>query len=998
MASRTSNSDSKTSLSLFSARRYLRLVTAVVVGFLPAIASAERFDFEDLPARTVVNAQYGARGVIFFGAYLDNHPQARSGFRVLRSRPLNSEVFEAVPFVMTFTSPQARVAMHASNLPGAASNGTLKVFNASGTLLAQDGPKAVPSDSFNAFFEVRVGTASITRAELHIAGTAFQAIDDLVVEGGQVEPRPTTPLVVTITAPFDGEEIRHKSVSIRGTVVGDSLLDTMVLGIQSGLHPGAPPSENTVALSGTEANRTFSLDYGFIEGPYRITALATNIVNLQGSTTITVLSKPRQVLCPEKSRVVDIKASDNLVTRSRQRFILKQELAADGTTVRLEPDVELDFSELPGSFFPIHFGRCVTLTSVSIPDHGAEGAEARTPKSRGPVLKYGPHRPGVRTFLAVQCFNNGAHNDGARISGFRLIGLADDAGNQSTDEAGIRVMRCIDVEISNMEVAGWASDAISIEDDRGADQPPEGNGPFGRIMNPDQIRIHDNFLHHNQHSSQTQCYPVDGAPACQPPYQYDQNGCLTPCTQLRSHAEGYGVNVGDGAWAKISRNVFDFNRHAIAASGYVGGYVAEQNLVLKGGGYHGTFVNTYTHSFDVHGTGCWCSVDLCGDAERQFWFLANAFQYRKDNAIKIRGRPDIGAFISENIFPHPDLVGGTTACVPFGNDAINLDTWEKVEIGPGNVNNNVINFDSFGNYGVCDFDGDRIDDLFLATGATWWFSSAGEFHWTYLNAKKERLDQVRLGYFDGDRRCDVLTERDGLWVISSGGSEDWKPFGAFGAPLADVKFGRFDPNERDHRPGATRRTTHAFRRAPDGQWSVTRLSSPTDWKPVQSSDFPMTQLRFGDFTGDGVTDVFAVESGRWAISESATGSWSRLNSSLGDAVENLFIANMDADDNIDDILRLEYDTRQIQIGNLRRWRITLTWWLSHNGRGPWRKWKDYAFEFPADSPEFVLPSFAFAGRFGTATGGGTLVIDPTRTGRFHSEVDAERDWNSQFPY
>lgn len=592
-----------------------------------------------------------------------------------------------------------------------------------------------------------------------------------------------------------------------------------------------------------------------------------------------------------------------------------------------------------------------------------------------------------------------------RISGFRLIGLAPDAGDQSTDEVGIRVDRCVDIEISNMEIAGWGSNAIVIDDVPGADQGLESNGPAGRIMNPDQVRIHDNFLHHNQHKSETKCFPVKGAPPCVGPPYTMVNGCPSPCTRLDSHAAGYGVNVGHGAWARISQNVFDFNRHAIATPGDTGGYAAEHNLVLKGGGYHGTFFNPYTHSFDVHGTGCWCSENLCGDAGRQFWFLANAFQYRKDNAIKIRGKPDIGAFISENVFPHPGLVGGTRACVPFGDDAINLDTRENVEIGPGNVNNNVINFDSFGKYRVCDFDGDRVDDLFLATGATWWFSSAGELHWTYLSAKKERLDQVRLGYFDDDLRCDVLAEQDGLWVISSGGSGDWKPLGAFGAPLTEVEFGRFDPSVRDHRPGVTRRTTHAFRRERDGQWFVTPLSFPADWKPVQSSRFPMKQLRFGDFNGDAVTDVLAVESGRWAISESATGSWRRLNSSLGDAVEHLFIANMDPNDNIDDLLRLDRRIQRIQLGGSPpRLRITLTWWRSQNGIEPWRKWKDYVFEF-VDSPELVPPVFGFAGRFGAAPGGGTLVIDPKRLGHFYhfySEAEiaagARPEWTSLFPY
>jgi hypothetical protein len=36
--------------------------------------------------------------------------------------------------------------------------------------------------------------------------------------------------------------------------------------------------------------------------------------------------------------------------------------------------------------------------------------------------------------------------------------------------------------------------------------------------------------------------------------------------------------------------------------------------------------------------------------------------------------------------------------------------------------------DTFGEYfSQCDFDGDGIDDLFLATGETWWYSSSGKF-------------------------------------------------------------------------------------------------------------------------------------------------------------------------------------------------------------------------------------------------------------------------------
>jgi hypothetical protein len=700
-----------------------------------------------------------------------------------------------------------------------------------------------------------------------------------------------------------------------------------------------------------------------------------------------------QVTCPAPTKVVDIKASADPNIRRQQRQILKDALERDDTTVRLGPDVDLDFSDLPGDFFPISLHRCVTLTSVSafnevvaLPRTAAPlpmaaapsddttvvgrraatvtgigrlglggllgASEARTPHSPGPVLRYGKHRDSAQTFLEIRCFPDQAANDGARISGFRLYGP--DFGYQKTLEVGIRITRCIDIDISNMEIAGWGGDGISVIDDPGPDHASESNAAGARIMNPGQVRIHDSFFHHNQH-------PSEGG-----------------------HAEGYGINVDHGAWAQISRNVFDFNRHAIATPGDVGGYAAEQNLVLKGGGYHGTFYNTYTHSFDVHGTGCWWSSDLCGDAGIQVWYLENAFQYSKDTDIKIRGRPAIQVFINGNVFPFSDQ-----------GDAINLYTEENVVIGPDNIRG----FDSFGHYGVCDFDADGVDDLFLPTGVTWWFSSFGEFQWSFLNAKHERLDQVRLGYFDNDLRCDVLAEQNGQWVMSSGGTSDWLALGGFGAPLAEVQFGRFDPSQRDHRPGATRLTTHAFRRAPDGQWFVTPLSHP-DWQPVQSSRFPMSQLRFGDFTGDGVTDVLAVEGGHWAISESATGQWRRLNPSLGDPVENLFIANMDPDDNVDDILRLDREAVPIQDSPPTE-RTTLTWWRSRNGTEPWTQWKQYVFTYQV-SPETIAPAYGYAGRFGVAPGGGTLLIDPNRMGHFFSAAEivagAVPDWTSLFAY
>jgi hypothetical protein len=564
------------------------------------------------------------------------------------------------------------------------------------------------------------------------------------------------------------------------------------------------------------------------------------------SVSAAIQESPIERFCPSDPppHIVEIREADPQINKEhhdRMRQLLIASVKTPNTTILLGPSVVLDFSDASDADLPLSFRPCVTLTSAStfMPNTNgppassarSEGSNqasiqtrvgnidgdqrpARTPHSLGPLLRFGPHRsdPKKNVFLSIDCPAPSPPNDNVRISGFRLYGPS--FGQQSVIDVGILVRRCLNIEISNMEIAGWGGQAVRVLDDpeQGPGQEPPNNRIGERIGRPEQVRIFNNYIHHNQH----------------------------PRTLFNSRTEGYGVDVHDGAWARVYQNVFDFNRHAISAAGSAGGYDALRNLVLKGGGNHYVPLGIHTHQFDIHGTG---GNGFGGQAGVQFSFANNSFQYLAGPAIEIRGRPHERIYIHDNVFAHEGLEDDR------GDDAIHVDDRDDldvIELG----HNNAINFDSYGRYGICDFDGDGTDDLFLATGQTWWFSSFGEFQWTYLSDRTERLNQVRLGYFDNDQRCDVLTESSGEWVIASGGTGPWTSLGAFGAPLSEVTFGRFDPNIRDHGPGVTRRTTHAFRRTRSGQWQVTPLSAPA-WQNAQSSSLPMSQLRFGDFTGDG---------------------------------------------------------------------------------------------------------------------------------------------------
>jgi hypothetical protein len=381
--------------------------------------------------------------------------------------------------------------------------------------------------------------------------------------------------------------------------------------------------------------------------------------------------------------------------------LLRQAVNTPNTTIRVLNGVELDLS----GYQNMSVAQGVSLIG------------GRTPRARGPRL-YTTTRP-KRLFVI--------EGDNVRITGLRIegpdMGVADGDGGPAS---GIYISSRTNVEISNNEVYGWKNSAIGVNDD---------DGTISYAPDPAAVRIHDNFIHHNQHKGKF----------------------------------GYGVVIGNGAYAVIERNVFDYNRHAIAGDGSDGsGYRAYSNLVLEHGGRHRKVLGKwfYTHQFDMHGQRSCGPFSIfsdalynCGTAGYELYIVYNSFIYTKGPAIKLRGTPQrspYGAFVLSNVFAHGDL-----------DDAVQ-QTESGLYVDRGT---NPTGVNGTARYGTCDFDGDGTDDRFLATGQTWWYSSRGTGHWAYLNTSPKRLAQVTLGDVDGDRRCDVAA--DGL--ISSGGSSPWTP-------------------------------------------------------------------------------------------------------------------------------------------------------------------------------------------------------------------------------
>ena len=350
-------------------------------------------------------------------------------------------------------------------------------------------------------------------------------------------------------------------------------------------------------------------------------------------TVSAVAAKAQSVSCPAQRTVVDIPGGFDHQTQMCLRKLLISSVGTPNTIVRMGPDVVFDFSE---EAVPIQLRRCVTLTSVAdfgplpvqnaciplanaparAPDFvgvPAPTAQARSSNSPGPLLSYGKHPdlPSTTAFFQTSCTGDFS-NDGVRVSGFQLFGPTLD--DQKTFEVGLRVEGCLDIEVSNMEVAGWGGAGVEVRNLNFTDIPDT-------KPNPVTVLIHDSYFHHNRHQTQDR------------------------------HAEGYGVNTGQGGWSRIFNNLFDNNRHDIAAHGSAGGYDAQDNLLLKGGGYHGAWYETFTHVIDAHGQG---SDGFGGDAGRSFLIKENVVQYTRQSDIHIRGNPRSLATIDHNFFARSD--------------------------------------------------------------------------------------------------------------------------------------------------------------------------------------------------------------------------------------------------------------------------------------------------------------------------------------------------------
>jgi hypothetical protein len=342
-------------------------------------------------------------------------------------------------------------------------------------------------------------------------------------------------------------------------------------------------------------------------------------------------------------------------------------------------------------------------------------------------------------------------------------------------------------------------------------------------------------------------------------------------TTERAPWDQYGSVAGSGAFILNQGNVFYLQHahHIAADSSGTTGYHAYDNFFLSN--------QRKTHDVDMHGSGQAEESHWQGGVSGDYFDVGwNTFLHTGANNINQRGTPCRFTAIHDNIF----LQSKGAAIVTATTDLTKHVVWGNSFNAPNPT----------ADLAVGDFDGDGIDDVFVGTGAAWYFSSGGQAEWRFLNRMSEHASALRFGDFDGDRRTDVMALHGAHVDISWGGLSPWQTVNVVAWPITNIAVGDFDGDKRADLFLAT-----------GSQWFF--APGGRNWTPFGFSQVQTKDLRFGDFTHEGRTELLRISRDRqWQLVRHIGGSWESLGSAGNTDLASLVVGDFDGD-GFDDVGR-----------------------------------------------------------------------------------------------
>lgn len=209
---------------------------------------------------------------------------------------------------------------------------------------------------------------------------------------------------------------------------------------------------------------------------------------------------------------------------------------------------------------------------------------------------------------------------------------------------------------------------------------------------------------------------------------------------------------------------------------------------------------------------------------------------------------------------------------------------------------------------VGDFDGDKQDDVFMATGAGWYYSPGANAEWRFLSAKTETADMLLLGDFDGDGVTDVFKQEGDTWYVSWGGRSPWQVLSSSHrvnmpdpelspppAPGSSVTINS-DPGVVSYVIGDFVGDIRADVFFADGQTWWVSDGGTEPFVAYATSSFRRPDIAFGDFDGSSKMEVIGVVDNQWMFAPAlGAHAWTPLRPKLNNTMKGAFAADFNGD-------------------------------------------------------------------------------------------------------